>query len=88
MSEPAGMDGSHSESGHNASSAVTTDASDPVTLPALPPPDATPATLLTLSGATVSQLRPATVRGLLETVAPDIVLAVGTQSNSVAPTLS
>lgn len=88
MSEPAGMDGSHSESGHNASSAVTADASDPVTLPALPPPDATPATLLTLSGATVSQLRPETVRGLVETVAPDIVLAVGTQSNAVAPALS
>lgn len=74
--------------GGDTADALGSGASEMVPLQRLPPADATPATLLTLSGKAVSQFRVETIRALVGRVDPDLVLATGERANVVAPTLA
>jgi uncharacterized protein YprB with RNaseH-like and TPR domain len=79
---PTGVDGSGEEQ-PTARRRPVTDGG-----PRLPPPGATPARLLALSGAVVGEYHRETVLALVDSTAPDAVVATPPSAGSVAPVLA
>ncbi len=75
-------------SGFTAGERLITDGGgETATVPTLPPPDESPTRLLSLSGQAVNQAHTETITAMIESTAPDVVIASDPQAEIVKPSL-